>query len=272
MVEVKGADRSELKISSEGIGNRPPPPPPKRAKAAQPKPVYADLGGWLQPTNFPRMPEKSTFPHETRQGEWTLGDVPTKNIEFGRERNIQGWKLHVSCHPEDFLILFDVLSPKLWELEIPHKFQRVCDVQAQQLGDAAYQAISPTKNLGDGKSCVVYPDDPSHLKRLAHWMLGLIQEHNAHAHRHMMEMRQKPGFGNYRAGNIIREHPHGVKGDLRLAKYPYMFARYGGFCGSNADTKEVYNPFDGFKEKDARFVTPFNDFAANIPHEIRSML
>lgn len=263
-VKVKG--NAPLKISSTPDTRAGPNPHASYANR------YAPAGGWLYPRNTTPMPTRSVIPHPDVPGAWVLGDIPTPGNTWANVRNIQGWKLHVSVHPEDQKIFFDALAPMLFHSDIAHKFLPYATVEKQDLSTEGYDAITATNNENDGKSLTIYPKDPCHLMRVADRVLAAIVRHNADALRKMMEMREKEGLSTYRASNIIREHPFGIKGDLRLSKYPFMFTRYGGFEGPNAMANQVFNTKTRSPERDLRYEEPYNDFARNIPTQIRAML
>jgi len=188
---------------------------------------------WYEPVT---MPGHSVFPTD-RGVSWIKSKIPTKEKT---DHSSQGWKLHISVHPEEVTKFNDVVLPLLQKLRVCHKYYP----------QTAYKQMNwrpegePKDGLG--KAIAVYPDDPLALKKVVRFVEGYLIENKL----------------------TFRPFPGGIPGDLLVGKTGLMYIRYGGFAGVIADQKKVYNPETKKKEKDPRFLKPFPTFVHCIPSDL----
>ena len=215
---------------------------------------------WIQPINSVEMAPRSCVPSRRSPGAWRLVDF----TRYGYPDVIQGWKMHIGCHPEDFRYFFAVMSRLLARKRIPHKFLTL-DTVNMPCGK------EQGSENGQGKSCVIYPSDPIHLREIALEVEGLIRYENAGA-----------ALECIRTGSpirpVIRPYPGGVKADLKVGRTGFIGVRYGAFTGVLATKKYpggkgmLYDPISKTEVPDPRNMRPYPEFASNIPSSIRALM
>ena len=220
-----------------------------------PSGYFSGEGWWWWPAA--EMPVKSVFPNDMGGPGWVLGEIPP---EFGggrRGQSVQGWKIHVCCHPEAVEGLFQALSRLL--SGVAHKFAPFPIYSQQRTGFTAYRQIGT--QLGDsaaGKACVIYPSTPTQIRDLVPRIDHAISQMNIALTRPVRGQR----------GQGIRPFPGGVKGDLALGRLGFVYTRYGAFQGDLARSEQVYDPIHHTTCADPRFSKPFPDFIKSVPAEI----
>lgn len=206
------------------------------------------------------VPTHSVFPDQRGGPLWIRGQIPATHRQTRHDS--QGWKIHVCVHPEDIGELFQAIGPVLRQRGIAHKFMPFQDYSRLTTGSAAFARIgTPAGESGAGKACVVYPDDPAHLRAIAMEIENAIAQANT--------MARRPIRGVTRQG--MRPFPGGVKGDLKIGRSGFVYCRYGGFQGGLADRNEIYDPIADRVMPDPRFTKPYPDFIKSVPSEIMAI-
>jgi len=209
---------------------------------------------WIEPMNAPPMNTRSVIPSKETPGRWAMIDLEV----YGYAGNVQGWKLHVGCHPKDFRAFFKLMANYLMANQIAHKF-----LPFSSINHPTGRQVDGRQ--GEGKSCVIYPHDPRALRTIVLEVDALIRAENA-AHQARQAALGQPTTAK------IRPYPGGVRGDLAVGSTGFIGTRYGGFKGGLADKGSRFNPFKKSIEADPRLTLPYPPFAANIPAEIRAIL
>jgi hypothetical protein len=214
-----------------------------------PEGYFEGEGWWWWEDAHAYMPSQSIFPDERGGPRWGVGDIPANFGGGKRGKSVQGFKLHVCVHPEDFDGLFKLLSPLLRSGRLAHKFAPSDIYSKQRIGHTAFQLIG-TKDgdSGAGKACVIYPSSPAVLRDVVRGLDGAIKMTSG-----------------------IRPFPGGVKGDYRVGSTGFIYCRYGAFQGELARANKIYDPIDNDTCFDPRFVSPLPSFFKCMPSEIRSV-
>ena len=204
---------------------------------------------WLIPSNGGVMTKTSCFSKPKAPGQWYKTDLAM----YGSPGSVQGWKMHVGCHPLDLISFFSTLAPVLNQNKIMHKFHSFATQYGHDVGhNVAYEQ-------GEGKTCVIYPDDPKHLVRIVNLVEAEIIRANA------KYMADTSG----RVGPAFRPYPGGVPGTMNVGRTGFIGVRYGGFVGPLADQSKLYDVRALEVKNDPRGRTPYPDFITTVPTEIQ---
>ena len=215
---------------------------------------------WIQPVNGCAMSPLSCVPSRRSPGAWRMVDF----AKYGYPDVIQGWKIHVGCHPEDFIDFFVMMSRYLVRNDVAHKFLTFDSVNMPCGKEAGH-------DNGEGKSCVIYPSDPRALRLIVLSVEAIIRQENAAAIANCVRrgLPIKPK---------VRPFPGGVKGDLNVGTTGFVAVRYGAFSGRLATKKHpggkgmLFDPFAKVEIPDPRNFRPYPEFAANLPHSVRAIV
>ena len=71
---------------------------------------------WLMPANGGVMTKTSCFSKPKAPGQW----YKTNLNAYGHDGSVQGWKMHVGCHPRDLITFFTTIAPVLNRHKIQH--------------------------------------------------------------------------------------------------------------------------------------------------------
>ncbi|MEL6564468.1 MAG: hypothetical protein AAFQ59_08485 [Pseudomonadota bacterium] len=203
---------------------------------------------WILPANGGSYTKTSTFSKPKAPGQWFKVDLGL----FGYDKSVQGWKLHVGCHPLDMIAFFTTLAPMLNRHKIMHKFNSFATMYGHDVGhNVEYKQ-------GEGKTCVIYPDDPKHLVQIVNLVEAEITRANA---QYMIDTSggTRPAF---------RPYPGGVPGDMAVGRTGFVAVRYGGIVGPLPDQSQLFNILERKPEPDPRGVLPYPKFITSVPFEI----
>ena len=203
---------------------------------------------WLMPANGGTMTKTSCFSKPTAPGQW----YKTNLSAYGYEGSVQGWKMHVGCHPRDLITFFTTIAPVLNRHKIQHKFHSFATEFRHKVG---YRV---DYKEGEGKTCVIYPDDPTHLVQIVNLVEAEIIRANA------QYMADTSG----QVGPAFRPYPGGVPGTMNVGRTGFIGVRYGGFVGPLPDRSELYDVRKLEVIADPRGKTPYPSFITSVPAEI----
>ena len=203
---------------------------------------------WLMPANGGVMTKTSCFSKPKAPGQWYKTDLAM----YGHKGSVQGWKMHVGCHPQDLIAFFTTIAPVLNRHKIQHKFHSFATMYGHETG---YRV---DYKQGEGKTCVIYPDDPKHLVDIVNLVEAEIIRANA---RYMADTSGQ-------VGPAFRPYPGGVPGTMIVGRTGFIGVRYGGFVGPLPDNSQLYNVRKFKVEADPRGQKPYPDFIKTVPFEI----
>ncbi|WP_415920806.1 hypothetical protein [Tateyamaria sp. SN6-1] len=203
---------------------------------------------WLIPANGGIMTKTSCFSKPRAPGQWYKTDLEP----YGHAGSVQGWKMHVGCHPLDLISFFTTIAPLLNKHKIMHKFHSFATQYGHEVGhNVAYEK-------GEGKTCVIYPDDPRHLVRIVNLVEAEIIRANA---RYMADTSGT-------VGPAFRPYPGGVPGTMNVGRTGFIGVRYGGFVGPLPDHSQLFDVRKLEVVRDPRGRNPYPDFITSVPTEI----
>ncbi len=203
---------------------------------------------WILPANGGTMTKTSCFSKPKAPGQWYKTDL----AGYGYPGSVQGWKMHVGCHPLDMISFFVTLAPVLNRNKIMHKFLSFATMYGHDVGHQVQY------KQGEGKTCVIYPDDPKHLVEIVNMVDAEIVRANA---KYMADTSGQ-------LGPAFRPYPGGVPGTMSVGRTGFIGVRYGGFVGPLPDKSKLFNARKFKVQDDTRGVHPYPDFITTVPSEI----
>ena len=206
---------------------------------------------WLMPANGGTMTKTSCFSKPKAPGQWFKTDL----APYGYPGSVQGWKMHVGCHPLDLISFFTTIAPVLNRHLIQHKFHSFATQYEHEVG---YRV---DYKQGEGKTCVIYPDDPKHLVEIVNLVEAEIVRANA---KYMADTSGQ-------VGPAFRPYPGGVPGTMNVGRTGFIGVRYGGFVGPLPDKSELYDIRALDVIPDPRGKTPYPSFITSVPAEIMAI-
>lgn len=196
------------------------------------------------------MPMQSTLPVGGGP-DWELRYLPERYGK-GYARSVQGWKLHLTCHPGDIANLCAATSPVLRRLGVAHKYFPFPAFAQEAVG---------------AKACTIYPSDPDHLAVTVRALRPILTKAVKKAHRGARVVNSQISYSS----GQLRSAEGGIPGDLRLGAQGFIFCRYGAFAGPLADTRQIYDPVQDTAIADPRGAAYRPAFITAIPLAIYAL-
>ncbi|WP_395343876.1 hypothetical protein PN836_004425 [Ningiella sp. W23] len=229
-------------------------------KIEVPKDYRQEKSWWVCTTS--KMPDTSVLPDPKTPGAWIMKKFEPEHF-YDIINHVQGWKLHVNVMPLESEPLFRLLSPLLNNFQVFHKFLPFNLAWNQDISKENFNKVSRSHNAGEGKNCVIYPEDPEHLSLI----VKLIDQS-------VFDYRQKYAAYQISKGLPVRPvlapFPGGTKGNIPVGNSCLVSTRYGGFTNTGR-RRRLYNNAEDKYVPDYAYGKPFPAFARNIPTPIRAL-